>query len=79
MKEERKNQYRVITFLNRQELDFLDELEKDIFFSHGIHIPRVKLIEEIIDVFKEKGAGDLKEIEESLLKKFKDSGDKNGG
>jgi len=79
MREEKKNQYRVITFLNRQELDFLDELEKDIFFSHGIHIPRVKLIEEIIDVFKEKGDGNLKEIEESLLKKFKEFGDKNGG
>lgn len=72
MREEKKNQYRVITFLNREELDFLDELEKDIFFSHGIHIPRVKLIEEIIDAFKEKGNLNKQEIEEQLVKMFKE-------
>ncbi|MDD5595736.1 MAG: hypothetical protein PHY94_05780 [Candidatus Omnitrophica bacterium] len=72
MREEKKNQYRVITFLNRQELDFLDELEKDIFFSHGIHIPRVKLIEEIIDAFKEKGALNKQRVEEELIKMYKE-------
>jgi len=41
---EKANQsYRVITFLNRKDLDFLDELEKDMFFTHGIHIPRAKI------------------------------------
>ncbi len=72
MREEKKNQYRVITFLNREELDFLDELEKDIFFSHGIHIPRVKLIEEIIDVFKEKGSLNKQQMEEELIKMYKE-------
>jgi len=71
MKEEKKNQYRVITFLNREELDFLDELEKDIYFSHGMHIPRVKLIEEIIQVFKEKGALNKQAIEEELIRMYK--------
>ena len=71
MKEEKKNQYRVITFLNREELDFLDELEKDIYFSHGIHIPRVKLIEEIIKVFKEKGTLNKQAIEEELIMMYK--------
>ena len=76
MKEEKKNQYRVIAFLNREELDFLDELEKDIFFSHGIHIPRVKLIEEIIDAFKEKGSLNKQEMEEQLIKMFKEMKEK---
>ena len=71
MKEEKKNQYRVITFLNREELDFLDELEKDIYFSHGIHIPRVKLIKEIIQVFKEKGDLNKQAIEEELIRMYK--------
>ncbi len=71
MKEEKKNQYRVITFLNREELDFLDELEKDIYFSHGIHIPRMKLIEEIIQVFKEKGTLNKQAIEEELIMMYK--------
>ena len=38
--ENKARQYRVITFLTREELDFLDELEKDMYFTHGIHIPR---------------------------------------
>jgi len=72
MREEKRNQYRVIAFLNRDELDFLDDLEKDIFFSHGIHIPRVKLIEEIIDAFKEKGGLNKQEMEEQLVRMFKE-------
>lgn len=66
--ESKKTNYRVTTFLSRQGLDFLDELEKDIYFTHGIHIPRAKLIEEIIDSLREK---DTKtSIEEELINKF---------
>lgn len=61
--------YRVITFLKRQELDFLDELEKDIYFTHGIHIPRGKLVEEIIEAFK--GKESKEEIEKELVERFK--------
>jgi hypothetical protein len=62
--------YRVITFLNREDLDFLDELEKDMFFTHGIHIPRAKIIEEIIEAFHGSGM-DKDRMEEELLRKFK--------
>lgn len=62
---------RVITFLDRKELDFLDELIKDLYFEYGIKIPRARLIEEIIEGVKEKGEVDKKEIEQELVERFK--------
>jgi hypothetical protein len=35
---------RVVTFLNRGEVDFLDKLGKDALFSTGIKLSRAKLI-----------------------------------
>ena len=69
MSDKEKKTYRVVTFLHRQELDFLDDLEKDLYFTHGIHIPRAKLIEEIIEAFKSKKTKEA--IEEELKEKFK--------
>jgi hypothetical protein len=43
--------HRVVTFLDRQELDFLDHVTKDIFFSKGVKIPRSALLRIIIDIF----------------------------
>ena len=40
---EGKNQ-RVVTFLNREEVDFLDKLGKDALFSTGAKLSRSKLI-----------------------------------
>jgi hypothetical protein len=64
----KKSNYRVTTFLSRKGLDFLDELEKDIYFTHGIHIPRAKLIEEIIENLREKD--NKTNIEEELINKY---------
>ena len=69
-KENKKTNYRVSTFLSREELDFLDELEKDMYFTYGIHIPRATLIEEIIEGLREKGTKE--EIEAELMKRFKE-------
>jgi hypothetical protein len=69
MNNKEKKTYRVVTFLHRQELDFLDELEKDFYFTYGIHIPRAKLIEEIIEAFKNKQSKEA--IEQELLEKLK--------
>jgi hypothetical protein len=71
-KENKKRHYRVVSFLKREELDFLDELAKDIYFSHGINIPRTKLIEEIIEAFRQSEDLSRKEMEENLIKRFKD-------
>ncbi len=40
---------RVVTFLNRIELDFLDKLGKDALFSCGLKISRAKVIEWLVD------------------------------
>ena len=59
--------YKVVAFLNRDELDFLDQVMKDLFFSTGKKIPRSELIKEIIHLsqtasgFKEGVIDDLKE------------------
>ena len=71
--QEKKHDYRVVTFLKRDDLDYLDELEKDIYFSSGIHIPRARLVEEIIEAFKEKKVTDKQAIEKELLQKFQDN------
>ncbi|NQT90721.1 MAG: hypothetical protein HQ558_05655 [Candidatus Omnitrophica bacterium] len=68
--------YRVVTFLNREELDFLDGLVKDIYFSKGLNIPRQKMIECIIDAFKEEREKNKEDVEKELTEKFKKAEDK---
>ena len=71
-KREKRRQYRVVSFLKRDELDFLDNLSKDIYFSYGINIPRTKLIEEIIEAFRSSEEISRTEMEEDLIKRFKE-------
>jgi hypothetical protein len=40
---------RVVTFLNRGEVDFLDKLGKDALFSTGLKLSRARLIAWLID------------------------------
>jgi len=68
--------YKVITFLKRDELEFLDGLEKDLYFTHGVNIPRTKLLEEIINIVRDMEAKDRQAIEEELLRMFKEDKDK---
>lgn len=42
--------YKVVTFVNREELDFLDNIVKDMFFSKGRKIPRSQMVREIIQL-----------------------------
>ena len=44
-----KNQ-RVVTFLNRGEVDFLDKIGKDALFSSGMKLSRAKLIAWLVDI-----------------------------
>jgi hypothetical protein len=41
-----------------------------MYFKYGINIPRTKLIEEIIDAFKEHTQMNQEEIEQDLVKRF---------
>jgi len=44
---------RVVTFLNRDEVDFLDKLGKDALFSTGLKLSRTKLIAWLVNFMKE--------------------------
>lgn len=46
---------RVITFLTREELDFIDKISKDSLFSTGIKLPRTKIIEAMVEVCMKAG------------------------
>ncbi len=44
---------RVVTFLDRREVDFLDKLGKDALFSTGLKLSRAKLIAWLVDFAKQ--------------------------
>jgi len=44
---------RVIAFLNRQQVDFLDKIGKDALFSKGAKLSRVKIISCLVDLLRE--------------------------
>ena len=44
------NTHRVVTFLTRQELEFLDKLEKDVIFSTGMHISRSQILHDLAEL-----------------------------
>ena len=43
-------QQRVIVFLNREQVDFLDKLGKDTLFSGNKKLPRTKIISTLVDL-----------------------------
>ena len=43
---------RVVTFLNRDEVDFLDKMGKDALFSSGAKLSRAKLIAWLVDILQ---------------------------
>ena len=67
-KEKSKRLYRVVAFLNREELDCLDEVSKDIYFKNGMNLPRTKLIKAIIDTFKDEQKEDMEEKIKKIIK-----------
>ena len=50
--EKKKILYKIVSFVSREELDFLDKVTKDIYFSTGEKIPRSQIIREIIHASK---------------------------
>jgi len=45
--------YKIVTFVSREELDFLDKVIKDIYFSTGKKVPRAEILREIIQLAKD--------------------------
>ena len=48
-----KKFHRVITSLNREQIDFLDKIGKDALFSVGCKLSRTKVISAMIEAFKQ--------------------------
>ncbi len=85
---EKINTHRVVTFLTREELDFLDKLEKDMMFSTGRHISRSQIIQDMAGLLTEtqmdasgvKDDGELRSrIMQAIAKLVKEEQDKNRG
>jgi len=66
---------RVIAFLNREQIDFLDKIGKDALFSKGIKLSRSKIIATLVDLLmeldiSEEGLPGLKELKERIKDKI---------
>ena len=72
------NAHRVITFLTREELDFLDKIGKDALFSAGAKLSRSKIISAIVNVIRKLnidgcGLSSKKDLEGKISKAMKES------
>lgn len=70
-----KQVHRVVTFLDRQQVDYLDKLGKDALFSTGVKFPRTRVISALIDLLRKvnvsgEGLRSDQDLEERLLKKL---------
>jgi len=73
--EQGKQVHRVVTFLDRQQVDYLDKLGKDALFSTGVKFPRTRVISVLIDLLRKANLGGEglrsdQDLEERLLKKL---------
>lgn len=74
-KEQGKQVHRVVTFLDRQQVDFLDKLGKDALFSTGVKFPRTRIISALIDLLRKvglsgEGLRSEQDLEERLAKRL---------
>jgi len=67
--ENKLNKHRVVTFMTRQELEFLDKLEKDMMFSTGKHIPRSQIIQDLAELLSRSGMDAVGIKDDSALEK----------
>ncbi len=72
---EGKQVHRVVTFLDRQQVDYLDKLGKDALFSTGVKFPRTRVISVLIDLLRKVGVGgeglrSEQDLESRLLQKL---------
>lgn len=70
------NAHRVIAFLTRDELDFIDKIGKDALFSAGTKLSRSKIISAIVNVIRRIrmdgcGLSSKKELEIRIFKAIK--------
>ena len=76
------NAHRVITFLTRDEVDFLDKVGKDALFSAGTKLSRSKIISAIVNVIRKlsingRNLSSKRELEGRIIKAMKDTIENN--
>lgn len=57
-----KEKLRSVTFLTRQQIDFLDKMSKDALFYKGKRLSRVMILSELVDFLMKSGV-DVKTID----------------
>ena len=76
------NAHRVITFLTRDEVDFLDKIGKDALFSAGTKLSRSKIISAVVDVMRKlnldgRNLKSKRELEAKIMQAINDLGQLN--
>jgi len=62
---------RVITFLTREELDYIDKVSKDSLFTTGSKLPRTKIIEAMVEACMKAGiTGEQINSKEELMRRI---------
>lgn len=61
-KKKKNNEATVVTFLNRNQVDFLDKIGKDCFFKHGYKLSRSKILSELVQLLMNLGI-DVEELD----------------
>ena len=74
-----KQVHRVVTFLDRSQVDFLDKMGKDALFSTGVKFPRTRVISALIDLLRKmnvsgEGLRTDQDLEQRLLQKLSAGG-----
>lgn len=70
-----KQVHRVVTFLDRTQVDYLDKMGKDALFSTGVKFPRTRIISALIDLLRKanlsgEGLRNDHDLEERLVQKI---------
>jgi len=73
--DEGKQVHRVVTFLDRSQVDYLDKLGKDALFSTGVKFPRTRVISALINLLRRANVGGdglrtAQDLEERLIKRL---------
>lgn len=70
-----KQVHRVVTFLDRSQVDYLDKMGKDALFSTGVKFPRTRIISALIDLLRKlnvsgEGLRSDVDLEQRLMQKM---------
>ena len=72
-RQDRPKTHRVIALLNREQVDFLDEIGKDALFSTGAKLSRTKIIFAVVNALRTlgitgEGIRSREELEQKIVK-----------